>query len=497
MKSTIIERGSEKMSSIQTYYNYIGGRWVKPKSGEYYENRNPADWEDVIGRFPLSDKEDADEAVLSAHEAFKKWSRLLPKEREVYLKRLISLINENKQRIADALCREEGKTLKEALGEPIRSVAECTFMLGEGQRMEGITMPSDRHGIVSVARRVPLGVIAAISPWNFPFLTPIRKIIPALVAGNTVIFKPANDTPHCGVLLMELFHEAGFPKGVINMVIGRGSIIGDVISGNPLVKGVTFTGSTSVGRRINQCAASNFTRIQLEMGGKNPAIVVQYSDIEGAAKEITNAAFALSGQRCTSISRVIVLREYEEALSIAIAEKMKDLVVGNGMDSEVNIGPVINSVAGEKIMSYIESAKKDGARIYVGGSRLTGGIYDKGFYIKPTLITNVTPEMKVAREEIFGPVLAIITVENFDEAMNVANDTEYGLAAALFSDNLSYIARFLDEIESGMAHVNHGTVTDAYMPFGGVKNSGLGAFSKGATNKDFFTNWKVTYTKFY
>jgi aldehyde dehydrogenase (NAD+) len=484
------------LSCVQIYDNYINGQWIKPKSGEYYENINPADSEDIIGRFPLSDTEDVSEAVLSAHEAFKKWSKLLPNEREVYLQKFISLLDKDKHKIGEALCREEGKTLAEALGEPARGVTECSFMLGEGQRMEGITMPSDRHGVVSVARRVPLGVIAAISPWNFPFLTPIRKIIPALAAGNTVVFKPAYDTPHCGTLLMELFHEAGFPKGVINMVIGRGDIIGDSISGNPLVKGITFTGSTKVGSRINQCAAPNFTRVQLEMGGKNPAIIAQYADIEGAAKQLTNAAFAVSGQRCTSISRVIVLRKHEEALISAITTNMKNLVIGNGMTPGVNLGPVVNSSAGEKIMSYIESARKDGACIAVGGHQLIGGIYEKGFYIEPTLITNVTPNMRVAREEIFGPVLVVIPVESFNEAMLVANDSEYGLAAALFSENLTYIYRFLDEMEAGMLHINHGTVTDGNMPFGGVRHSGLGAFSKGVTNKDFFTNLKVTYTKF-
>ena len=485
------------MSCIQTYNNYIDGKWRNPESGNYYNNVNPADCDDIIGRFPLSCKEDADEAVLSAHEAFKVWSQLLPNEREMYLKRFISLLEKNKQLIGEALCREEGKTLNEAIGEPSRAITECSFMLGEGQRMEGITMPSDRYGVISVARRVPLGVIAAIAPWNFPFLTPIRKIIPALIAGNTVVFKPAYDTPHCGVLLMELFHEAGFPKGVVNMVIGQGSVMGEAISSNPLVKGITFTGSTGVGRRINEIAARNFTRVQLEMGGKNPAIVAQYSDIERAAKEITNGAFAVSGQRCTSISRVIVLREHEEGLIAAMAAHMKKLVIGSGMTSGVNIGPVVNSSAGEKIMMYIESARKDGACIHTGGNQLTGGIYDKGFYIEPTLITNVKPSMKVAREEIFGPVLVVIPVDSFDEAMIIANNSEYGLAASLFTDNLQYIYRFLDEIESGMAHINHGTVTDGNMPFGGVKHSGLGAFSKGVTNKDFFTNWKVTYTKLY
>lgn len=484
------------MTEKMNYKNYIGGVWKAPQKGAYYPNHNPADESDLIGNFPLSTEVDANEAVKSAHEAFGTWSRMLPAEREKYLDRFVEILDENVQRIGEALCREEGKTLKEGLGEPKRGVVECSYFLGEGQRLEGITMPSDRKGVTSVAARVPIGVVAAISPWNFPFLTPLRKIIPALITGNTVVFKPASDTPHCGVLLMEIFEKAGFPAGVVNMVIGKGSAVGDAITANPLVRGITFTGSTEVGRRINQLAAPNFTRVQLEMGGKNPCIVAKYSNLDRAAAEIATAAYAVTGQRCTSISRVIALKEHAEELEAKIAEKTKSYVLGNGMDSKVTMGPVINRAAGEKIMAYIEGAKADGATIRAGGHQVKGGEYDKGFYIEPTLITDVTPDMTVAIEEIFGPVLVSIKVDSFAEAMKVANDTQYGLAASLFSDNLEYIYDFQQNIESGMAHVNHGTVTDSTMPFGGVKNSGIGAFSKGATNKDFFTTYKVNYVKF-
>ncbi|MDD5727879.1 MAG: aldehyde dehydrogenase family protein [Victivallales bacterium] len=484
------------MSKLETYMNYIDGKWVAPVSGEYYKNINPADNSDIIGEFPLSVKEDADKAVEAADKAFPAWSKLLFTKREEYIKKFIELLAENKQRIGEALCREEGKTLKEACGEPSRCIVECTYMLGEGQRMEGITMPSDRPGVVSIAQRVPLGVVAAINPWNFPFLTPLRKTIPALVAGNTVVFKPAFDTPMCGVLIAELFDKAGFPPGVVNMVIGKGSVIGDALSGNPLVRGITFTGSTQVGRRINRAAAENFTEVQLEMGGKNPAVVADFKNLEYAGSQIASAAFSVTGQRCTSISRVIVLRKHAEELEAVIAEKMKGYVLGNGMDSKVNMGPLINQAAGENVMNYIQSARDEGATIKVGGKRLTGGDYDKGFFIEPTLITDVTPKMKVAVDEIFGPVLVSIKVDSFEEAMAVANDTQYGLAAAVFTDNLEYIYAFQNNIQTGMIHINHGTATDGTMPFGGVKGSGLGCFSKGKTNKDFFTNLKVIYTKY-
>jgi alpha-ketoglutaric semialdehyde dehydrogenase len=486
----------KNMNEVTTYLNLIDGKWTAPRSGQYYPDFNPADDRDIVGNFPLSDQDDADTAVESAHRAFRRWRRMLPVEREKYIDRFVTLLDQNRQRIGEALCREEGKTLKEALGEPARSVVECRYFLGEGQRLEGITMPSDRPGVTSVAARVPIGVIAAITPWNFPFLTPLRKIIPALVTGNTVVFKPAYDTPHCGVLLMELFEKAGFPPGVVNMVIGRGSVMGDAISGNPLVRGITFTGSTSVGRRINMMAAKNFTKVQLEMGGKNPAIVADYKDLDFAAAQIAAASFAVSGQRCTSISRVIVLKKHAEALEEKITEEMKAYVLGNGMNPKVTMGPIVNRAAGEHIMAYIQSAKDAGATIKAGGHQLKCGDFDRGFYIEPTLITDVTPDMKVAIEEIFGPVLVSLKVDSFEKAMAVANHTEYGLASSIFSDNLEYIYKYQQDIETGMAHVNHGTVTDGCMPFGGVKGSGLGAFSKGATNKDFYTTYKVNYIRY-
>ncbi|WP_422485681.1 aldehyde dehydrogenase family protein [Gudongella sp. DL1XJH-153] len=484
------------MTELQKYNNYIDGKWVKPTSGKYFKNINPADYDDVIGEFPLSSGVDGKAAVDSASEAFNTWSKMLPKDREVYLNRFVDMLEDNVQRIGEAICREEGKTLKDAISEPEKSIRECSFMIGEGRRLEGITMPSDRNGVESVAKRVPIGVVTAISPWNFPFITPLRKIISALVTGNTVVFKPSSDTPHTGVIIMELFHGAGFPPGVVNMVIGKGDDLGDSIVSDPLVKGITFTGSTDVGKKINRKASNNFTKLQFEMGGKNPAIVADYKDIPHAAREITDAAFSLTGQRCTSISRLVVLREHEEELVSSIVENMKDIVVGNGKDPSVYYGPMINEAAGKKCMEYIESAREENAKILVGGNRLTGGEYDKGFYIEPTLIVNADNEMKVSREEIFGPVLVVIAVESFDEAIEISNRTKYGLSSVLFTDNLDYIGRFSGEVEAGMLHINHGTVTDPFMPFGGIKDSGLGEYSKGSTNKTFFTNWKVTYTKY-
>lgn len=482
---------------LQRYCNYIDGKWVEPSTGTYFQNINPADRADVIGEYPLSGKADVDIAIEGCQRAFKAWSHLLANEREKYIDKFIAILDQKKQLIGEMLTREQGKTLKEAIGEPSRGVVECKYILGEGQRMEGITMPSDRAGVMSVAQRVPLGVVAAITPWNFPFLTPLRKIIPALVAGNTVIFKPALETPHCAIMIMEMFEEAGLPAGVVNLVIGRGSELGDAITSNPLVRGITFTGSTDVGSRINRQAAKNFTKVQLEMGGKNPSVVANYHDLPGAASQLASAAYALAGQRCTSISRVIVLEEQADELEQLLIEKTKSgFKLGNGMCPDVTIGPIMNQKAGEDIMGYIQSAADEGAVIAAGGKRLISGDLDKGFYIEPTLITGVRPSMKVAIDEVFGPVLVVIRVKNFEEALEVANDTKYGLAASLFTDDLDKIYTFIREVDAGMVHINHGTVTDGTMPFGGVKGSGLGQFSKGKTNKDFFTQYKVIYTKY-
>jgi aldehyde dehydrogenase (NAD+) len=295
---------------------------------------------------------------------------------------------------------------------------------------------------------------------------------------------------------MEMFDSAGMPPGVVNMVVGKGSELGDVISGHPLVRGITFTGSTAVGKRINKLAAENFTKCQLEMGGKNPAVIANFKNLAFAATQLSAGGFALAGQRCTVLSRVIVLTDQAEELENLIAEHMKTFVVGDGMDPKVSIGPVMNKNAGENILAYIQSARDEGATIKVGGKQLASGIYDKGFWIEPTLITNVKPSMKIAVEEIFGPVLVVLRVDNFEEALQVANDTKYGLAASIFTDDLDKIYTFQQEIETGMVHINHGTVTDGTMPFGGVKQSGVGQFSKGKTNKDFFTQLKVVYTKY-
>jgi aldehyde dehydrogenase (NAD+) len=480
----------------QFYSNFINGEWIEPSSGEYYKVFNPAVNDEEIGSFPLSGAEDVLKAVESAHVAFQSWRKIPASERAEYIYKFIELLDENKERLGEALCKEQGKPIKEAVSEAARGVKEMRYVAGEAVRLEGMTLPSDRMGVMNTVVRTPIGVIAAITPWNFPVLTPLRKIVPALIAGCTVVFKPANSTPLTALILTELLEKAGLPAGTVNLVMGSGRKVGDALVGHPLVKGISFTGSTTVGRTINLTAAKNFTKVQLELGGKNPVVVADYSNLENAAAQIVSAAYGNAGQRCTAISRVIVLEKHADELERYIIEKVKQFKIGNGMDSETQIGPVVSQDALNTISSYVQSAIDEDANIVLGGKRLTGGICDQGYYFEPTVITNVTPEMKVAKEEIFGPVLVIIRVKTFEDALSVSNNTEYGLAASIFTDRFDFAHDFMQDVESGMIHINNGTVSEGHMPFGGVKNSGLGVFSIGGTNKDFYTELKVIYTQY-
>jgi acyl-CoA reductase-like NAD-dependent aldehyde dehydrogenase len=484
------------MNTKKRYQNYIDGQWINPGSNEYYKTYSPADKKEIIGEFPLSTGDDVEKAVLAAYRRFQSWKNLSPSERAEYVYRFVEVLEENKERLAEAATKEQGKIYKEALSEPTRGAKEATIIAGEALRLEGIYRPSDSKRTVNYAERVPLGVVAAISPWNFPILNPIRKIIPALIAGNTVVFKPSSNTPLSAVILTEVIEKAGFPAGAVNLVIGSGRKIGDAIVGHPLVRGVSFTGSTDVGRNLNRIAAANFTKVQLEMGGKNAAVVADYKDIEKIAPKIVNAAFTNAGQRCTSISRVIVLKNQVEQLEKLILENAKKIKVGNGLDAGVSMGPVISQQAMESFEEYVKSAEQEGAKVILGGKKLTGGVYDEGYYFEPTILTKVTPKMRVAQEEIFGPVLVIIPVDSYEEAISVCNDTAYGLTATIYTDNSALVYDFAQKVEVGMIRINNLGVSGGNMPFGGVKHSGLGPFSIGSTNMDFFTDLKVVYIEY-
>ncbi|ADC52300.1 aldehyde dehydrogenase (plasmid) [Alkalihalophilus pseudofirmus OF4] len=482
------------ITKTDVFKNFINGEWEETK--EVYEVTNPADTNEVVGKFPLSTEEDVDRAVKSANEAFLSWRKVPASERATYVYRFIDLLDQNKERLGEALCKEQGKPLQEAVTEVTRGVSEMRFVAGEAVRLDGTTLPSDRRGVINMSVRVPIGVVAAITPWNFPVLTPLRKVMPALVCGCTVVLKPATDTPLTSLIITQLLEEAGFPAGTVSLVMGRGRKVGEALVGHPLVKGVSFTGSTQVGRKIYETAAKNFTKVQLELGGNNPAVVAEYGDLEGAATQIVAGCYGNAGQRCTAIGRLIVLDKHADELEKLIVEKVKAYKVGNGMEEGTTIGPVISEGARQELEGYMETAKEEGATILIGGRSLKEGKYENGYYFEPTVISGVTGDMKVAKEEIFGPVLIVIRVSSFEEAIEVSNNTEYGLTASVFTDDMNLGYRYMEDIESGMVHINNGTVSEGHMPFGGVKNSGVGAYSIGGTNKDFYTELKVAYIQY-
>lgn len=480
----------------KTYENYIGGEWKKPSTNETFPVYSAAQNEVVLGYFPHSNEEDVNSAVEAANEAFKSWSKVTGPERAAILLKFADLLEANAEELAFILSAEQGKVLAEARGEVGRAVKEARVVAGDALRIEGSTLPSERGNVSAFVKHQPIGVVAAIAPWNFPVVTPVRKIVPALAYGCTVVYKPASETPWSSVKLMELFEQAGVPKGVVNFISGSGSKVGNPLISHPLVKGISFTGSTQVGTRLNETAAKNLVKTQLELGGKNPAVVLDYTDAKLVAKEIVSAAFACSGQRCTSISRVVVLKEKSAELIAAIKELMEGLVVGPSWEETSTIGPLVSKDQLETTLSYINIGKEEGATHVYGGEVLTEGVMAEGNYIVPALFTGVTRDMKIAKEEIFGPVLSVLEVDSFEEAVEVANDVEYGLAASIFTNDLSLAHQFVERAECGMVHVNHGTASQAHVPFGGIKQSGYGAFSIGKTNKEFYTNVKVGYIQY-
>ena len=409
----------------------------------------------------------------------------------------MQLMKSRINQIAAVITTENGKILRESKGEIESAIKEMEFQVGEGLRMAGEVMPSAQAGVMAYSMRRPLGVVAVISPWNFPFNVPCRKITPALITGNTCVFKPANLTPGVGAEFVKLFDEAGLPPGVLNFVTGSGAVIGDAIVGNPLVKAVTFTGSTEVGRSIHQKAATNFTRTQLEMGGKNPLIVLADADIEAAVNSAALAAYACAGQWCTSTSRVVIEKRVRNDFMTLLMEKVRKIVVGPGTDPNVTMGPVCGKAQVEGIMASIEKGKSEGAKLLIGGNRITKANFAQGCFIEPTIFADVKPDMYIAQEEIFGPVLSIIAVDSFEEAIEVANGVKFGLSSSLYTKDLEKAMMFIEKTDVGLTHVNIPTaVKEPQLTFGGIKLSGCGIPEAGHTGIEFFTEHKVAYIKY-
>jgi aldehyde dehydrogenase (NAD+) len=480
---------------MERHGNFIGGKWVDPAGQAWCVSRNPAHPRECLGEFAASSAADVDAAVAAASAAARDWARVPGPQRGAMLFRFGQLLEDNKQQLGRILTGEQGKTLGEAVGEVSRAAAEARFAAGEASRTDGHTFPSERAGISCQTTLEPLGVVAAICPWNFPVVTPVRKLAPALACGNTVVFKPSSLTPGSGVFLVDLLEECGLPPGVVNLVTGSGRDVGNALIEDCRVRGITFTGSTEVGIPLYAAAARHMTKVQLELGGKNPAVVFDYDDLDAAAREIVAAAFLCSGQRCTALSRVIVLETQADALVERLLDHIGRIKVGDGLDPASTMGPLVSRAQLERVESYVQAGVASGCALLAGGCRLAGDLEQEGYYYAPTLFDRVEPESPLAREEIFGPVLPVIRVGSFKQALDIANGTRYGLAASLFTTRLGLIDAFIRMVESGMIHINHGTASHAHVPFGGVKDSGQGAYSIGYTARDFYTNVKAVYVK--
>jgi aldehyde dehydrogenase (NAD+) len=480
---------------VQQHHNLIGGEWIAASGGARYSIRNPAHPAQCLGEFAESTSADASAAVTAAAAAARAWADTPGPQRGSVLFRFAQLLEESKHDLARIITREQGKALAEAAGEVGRAAAEARFMAGEASRPAGQTFPSERPALSCFTQSEPLGVIAAICPWNFPVVTPVRKIAPALAFGNTVVFKPSSLTPWSAVYLMELLERSGAPPGVVNLITGSGAVVGDALVGDPRVGGITFTGSTEVGTGIYEGAARRLARVQLELGGKNPALVIDCDDLDHAAREIVAAAFLCSGQRCTAISRVIVSEAQADALVERILSHVGRITVGDGLDPSTTMGPLVSQRQLQRVERYVREGVESGCALLTGGTTPVRDPEHEGYYYAPTVFDRVPPDSPLALEEIFGPVLPILRVRDLTEGIALANSTRYGLAAAIFTSRLAGVQEFTSRVQAGMIHVNHGTASQAHVPFGGVKESGQGAYSIGSSAREFFTNVKAVYVR--
>lgn len=480
----------------EIYKNLINNEWVESQSQETIESINPANKEEVVGFVQNSTKEDLNNAVEAAHQAKKMWRKLGQAARGQLLFKAANILEENLDEIAETMTREMGKTLPEAKGETARGVAILRYYASEGMRKEGDVIPSSDKDALMFTKRVPLGVIGVITPWNFPVAIPIWKIAPALVYGNTIVLKPATEGAVTAAKVVECFVKAGFPEGVLNFITGSGSVIGQGLVEHPLLNAITFTGSEGVGKNVAKVAADRGIKFQLEMGGKNPVIVSRDANLDMAVEAVISGGFRSTGQKCTASSRVIVEDAVYDEFKEKLIREAKKITVGNGLDAGVWMGPCASESQFNTVHSYIEKGKAEGASLVLGGEVLKGEEYDNGFYISPAIFENVKSHMAIAQEEIFGPVIALIKASSFEEAIEIANDTKYGLSASIFTSNIHSLLQFVDDIEAGLVRINAESAgVELQAPFGGMKASSTGSREQGEAAKEFFTAIKTVFIK--
>jgi aldehyde dehydrogenase (NAD+) len=482
---------------MPTYHNYIDGAWVPSASGELFENRNPANRADLIGLFPKSNERDVADAIDAARRAYVRW-RLVPAPRRAeILFRAAQLFAERKETLARDMTREMGKVLAETRGDVQEAVDMTFFMAGEGRRQYGQTVPSELRDKFAMSVRQPLGVCAVITPWNFPMAIPSWKTIPALICGNTVVFKPATLTPLSAVNFVKILEDAGVPRGVVNLVTGGGDEVGNAMTTAAAVRVVSFTGSTAVGRIVSERAAPTFKKVHLEMGGKNVIIVMDDANLELAIDGCLWGGFGTTGQRCTAASRVVVHEKvYREFLDRFVA-RARSLRVGDGLDPETDMGPSISEGQLETVKRYVEIGQKEGARLASGGRPLTSGPHAGGHFHEPTIFADVTPTMRIAQEEIFGPVVSVIRCRAFDEAIEIGNNVEYGLSASIYTQDVNRAFAAMRDLYTGIVYVNAPTIgAEVHLPFGGTKNTGNGHREAGTAALEVFSEWKSIYVDF-
>ena len=472
--------------------NYIRGEWVSIRQGREIEVRNPADQDELVGKGVLASRREAAAALEAASEALPAWSRLPGPKRGEVVERAADLLRAEQDEVARLLTREEGKTVAEAKGEIYRAYNVLNYTAGQSRRMGGITIPSELPKNFAYTMRQPLGVVALITPWNFPICIPAWKIAPALVAGNTVVFKPSSTTPLTAAKLVDIFERAGLPPGVLNLLVGSSSDIGDLITGDRRVRGISFTGSSENGTQIYATSAARGVKAQCEMGGKNPVVVLEDADLDLAADGIVSGAFGSTGQRCTATSRAILHESIADDLLSRVTHRVSKWKLGSGLDPDVQMGPLVSAQQLKTVEQYVEAGKREGAKLVIGGKRPAG--LSRGFFMEPTIFDGVKPEHRIAREEIFGPVLSVIRANNYEEAIEFANTSEYGLTSSIYTNDAGRIFDFCERIETGMVHVNSPTVGgEAQIPFGGMKSSGVGEREQGPSALDFYTDMKVVY----
>ncbi len=480
-----------------TYYNYIDGEWSSSSSGQLFENRNPANTDDLIGVFQKSTAKDVERAVDAARRAYDRW-RLVPAPvRAEMIYKAAQILVQRKEQFARDMTREMGKVLAETRGDVQEAIDMSFLYAGEGRRMFGQTTPSELPNKFAMSIRQPIGVCGIITPWNFPMAIPSWKIIPALVCGNTVVFKPATLTPLSAVNFVKVLEEAGIPKGVVNIVTGGGGEVGDAILNNPHVRVISFTGSTDVGRHVNEASAPTFKKVHLEMGGKNVCMIMDDANLELAVDGCLWGGFGTTGQRCTATSRVVVHEKVYKKFLDAFVTRARALTIGDGLDEKNQVGPAVSESQLKTDMDYVGIGKGEGAKLLCGGNRLDTGAHAKGFFHEPTIFADVDPQMRIAREEIFGPVVSVIPCSSLERAIEIGNGVEYGLSASIYTQDINRAFTAMRELYTGLFYVNAPTIgAEVHLPFGGTKNTGNGHRESGIAALDLFSEWKSIYVDY-